>query len=76
MDPGVANEEGSKLAGEVEKADFLVLSSVWDNWVEPNDSREVGSNKPNEIVARDFCRIGSYRDQYDLYERCDRRERT
>jgi hypothetical protein len=72
MDPGVANAKNSKLAGEVRKADFLVLSSVWDNWVEPNDSRKFGSDKPNQIVRRDFCKLGSYRGQYSLYERCDR----
>jgi hypothetical protein len=72
MDPGVANADDSKLAGEVREADFLVLSSVWDNWVEPNDSQEFGSNKPNEMVQRYFCKLGSYRGQYTLYERCDR----
>lgn len=71
MDPGVANADDSKLAGEVRKADFLVLSSVWDNWVEPNDSRKVGSDKPNQVVKADFCKLGDYRGQYVLYERCD-----
>jgi hypothetical protein len=72
MDPGVANADDSELADEVRAADFLVLSSVWDNWVEPNDSLDFGSNEPNEIVERDFCKLGSYQGQYDLYERCDR----
>jgi hypothetical protein len=76
MDPGVANANGSKLAGEVRKADFLVLSAVWDNWVEPNDSRKFGSNKPNEIVRRDFCKLGSYEGQYELFERCAKLGRT
>ncbi len=70
MDPGVANAKHSRLAGEVRKADFLVLSSVWDGWTEPNDSRKFGPNLPNEIVKRDFCELGSYNGQYTLYERC------
>jgi hypothetical protein len=71
MDPGVANAKNSRLAREVQKADFLVLSSVWDNWSEPNDSRKVGPDKPNEIVKSDFCKLGAYMGQYSLYERCD-----
>ncbi|MCU1429669.1 MAG: hypothetical protein JWL83_3669 [Actinomycetia bacterium] len=71
MDPGVANAKNSRLTDEVRKADFLVLSSVWDNWVEPNDSRNFGPNAPNEVVKKSFCRLGSYNGQYQLYERCD-----
>jgi hypothetical protein len=70
MDPGVANADDSKLAGEVRKADFLVLSSVWNDWSEPNDSRDFGSDKPNQIVRRDFCKLGDYQGQYELFERC------
>jgi hypothetical protein len=70
MDPGVANADDSKLAGEVRKADFLVLSSVWNDWSEPNDSRNFGSDVPNQIVRRDFCKLGDYQGQYELYERC------
>jgi hypothetical protein len=73
MDPGVANADDSKLAGEVRKADFLVLSSVWNDWSEPNDSRNFGSDVPNQIVRRDFCKLGDYQGQYELFERCDRR---
>jgi hypothetical protein len=71
MDPGVANAKNSRLASEVRKADFLVLSSVWDNWSEPNDSRKVGPNTPNDIVKSSFCKLGAYKGQYSLYERCD-----
>jgi hypothetical protein len=70
MDPGVANAEDSELADEVRAADFLVLSAVWDDWEEPNDSREFGSNEPNEVVDEHFCLLGEYRGQYELYERC------
>ena len=72
MDPGVANAKDSGLAGERAQADIVILSSVWNDWDEPNDSRKFGSNKPNEMVQRYFCKLGSYRGQYTLYERCDR----
>jgi hypothetical protein len=77
MDPGVANAEDSGLADEVAAADFVVLSSIRDDWDEPNDSRRFGPNRPNEILAREFCEVGSYgeglfgRGLYELYARCD-----
>lgn len=77
MDPGVANAEDSGLADEVAAADVLILSSIRDDWVEPNDSRLFGPDEPNEIVARDFCLVGSYgeglggRGLYELHIRCE-----
>lgn len=78
MDPGVADAPGSGLAEEVAAADVVILSSIRDDWDEPNDSRHAGSNEPNEVLARDFCMVGSYgeglfgRGLYELYTRCDR----
>jgi hypothetical protein len=77
MDPGVADAEGSGLAEEVAAADVVILSSIRDDWDEPNASREAGSDEPNQILARDFCLAGSYgqglfeRGLYELYLRCD-----
>ena len=48
MDPGVANAPDSGLADEVAHAGFVVLSTVWDDWDEPNDSRVAGSDAPVE----------------------------
>lgn len=74
MDPGIANAEGSGLAEDVASADWLILSHVWDNFDEPNDVRKLGSNAPNEVVARDFCLIDEYGTPdltyFLLYERC------
>jgi hypothetical protein len=76
MDPGVANAEDSGLADELRAADVVVLSSIRDDWDEPNDSRVFGPNEPNEIVESDFCLVGSYgeglfgRGLYELYTRC------
>ncbi|MFM8945238.1 MAG: ArnT family glycosyltransferase, partial [Actinomycetota bacterium] len=71
MDPGLANEEGSRLADDVASADWLILTRFWSGWIEPNDSIVFGSDLPNQIVERDFCLRGSYQaDVLRLYQRC------
>ena len=60
MDPGMANAPDSGLADEVAASDWLILSHVWDAWDEPNDSREFGSDEPNQVVRRDFCLVDEY----------------
>ena len=72
MDPGVANANGSRLADDLASADVVILSSIWDNWDEPNDSRDLGSRKPEEVLKRDFCHVANYLDRYDLYRRCQK----
>lgn len=71
MNPGTANREGSGLADEVRSADWLILTSVWDDWNEPNDSKEYGPSEPNQVVRSSFC-VRFKSDEYRLYERCDR----
>jgi hypothetical protein len=70
MDPGVANAEDSGLAEDLASADIAILSSIWDDWSEPNDSRLDGSTESEEVLARDFCLVGEYLDRYELYRRC------
>jgi hypothetical protein len=70
MDPGVANTADSGLDRQLASADIVILSKIWDNWSEPNDSRKVGSDKPVRVLARDFCRVGTYLDLYELYRKC------
>ncbi|MBV8952143.1 MAG: hypothetical protein JOZ99_14790, partial [Actinobacteria bacterium] len=65
MDPGVANRKGSKLAHDVATSDIVILSSVWNDWSEPNDSRKIGSDVPNQVLHRDFVEVGTY--GKDLY---------
>ena len=72
MNPGTANREGSGLADELRRADWLILTSEWDDWDEPNDST-VNSARPSR--TRSFATTsacGSSTGQYRLYERCDR----
>jgi hypothetical protein len=71
MNPGTANREGSGLADDLRKADWLILTSEWDDWSEPNDSAEFGPAEPNRVVREDFC-LRLEKGQYRLYERCDR----
>jgi len=72
MDPGVANAKDSGLANEVRNSDLLILSSAWDYWSEPNDSRKVGPDGPNQVVRARFCLVGRYGPHYELFRRCHR----
>jgi hypothetical protein len=79
MDPGVANRAGSGLADDLASSDIVILSSIRDDWVEPNAARDFGSDAPNQVLQREFCKTGSWgqglygRGLYELYVRCDRR---
>ncbi|HET6664608.1 MAG TPA: hypothetical protein VFG94_10135 [Acidimicrobiales bacterium] len=76
MDPGIANAEDSGMADELRRADIVILSSIRDDWDEPNDSRTFGPNEPNEVIQDEFCLVESYgrglsgRGLYELYRRC------
>jgi hypothetical protein len=74
MDPGVANAPDSGLADDLRSADIAILSSVWNDWDEPNDARKFGSNRPNEILKKDFCLVDSFGrgGVYELYRRCNK----
>jgi hypothetical protein len=70
LDPGVANVEGSGLAEDLASADVVVLTSVWDDWDEPNDARVLGSDEPNQVLREQFCTVGTYEGLYELLRRC------
>ena len=78
MDPGIANAEDSGMADELAGADIVILSSIRDDWNEPNESDRFGPNEPNEVIEREFCLVQSFgtglygRGLYELYEKCDR----
>ncbi|HEX6569919.1 MAG TPA: hypothetical protein VF015_12165, partial [Acidimicrobiales bacterium] len=81
MDPGVANADDSGLADEVRAADVVILSTMYDNWYEPNTSMDPGSDEPNQVLDELFCLHDSYGDNsaaagpgrpiFELYIRCD-----
>jgi hypothetical protein len=76
MDPGVANAADSGLADELRAADVVILSSIRDDWNEPNDSVLDGPNEANEVLAEQFCLVESYgeglfhRGLFEVYRRC------
>jgi hypothetical protein len=74
MDPGVANAPNSGLGDDLRSADIAILSTVWNDWDEPNDARKFGSNRPNEILKRDFCLVEKFGrgGVYELYRRCNK----
>jgi hypothetical protein len=71
MDPGVANADDSQLADDLEHADLVILSRVWDDFDEPNGSRKLGPSKPNRVLRERFCTVLDLH-LYELLERCDR----
>jgi hypothetical protein len=70
MDPGVANASDSGLAAEIHRSDVLILSSTWNYWDEPNNSRKFGSDEPNKVVRSEFCRVGTFGSHFELFTRC------
>lgn len=69
MDPGIADADGSPLAEELRRNDWLILSDAWDGWNEPNASSQSRSREPNRIVASDYCEVVST-STYTLLRRC------
>ena len=81
MDPGVANADDSGLADELRESDVVILSTMYDNWVEPNTSMDAGSAEPGEVLDELYCLHDRYGENpaagpgkpiYELYVRCDR----
>ena len=73
MNPGVANGEGSSLARDLLRADFLVLSRRFDDWHEPNRSSRFGSDAPARVIADHFClRLAS--GSFELFQRCSAKQ--
>jgi 4-amino-4-deoxy-L-arabinose transferase-like glycosyltransferase len=71
MDPGIADEEGSGLAEDLASADWAILTGFWNGWREPNASMEFGSDRPNQVLAEQFCEYASFEDDLVvLYRRC------
>jgi hypothetical protein len=60
MDPGVANAKGSGMAADLRSADVAILSGAWLDWSEPNDSRKLGSDAANQVLVKEFCKVGAW----------------
>lgn len=77
MDPGVANRKGSRMASDLAHSQIAILSGVWTNWREPNDSRKFGSTESSRVLERNFClvkkfghRPDDHKPLYMLYVKC------
>jgi hypothetical protein len=68
MDPVLADGEDSALPGELMKNDWLVLSSAWNDWTEPNESANGRSQAANKVVAADYCPVRTT-PTFSLYQR-------
>jgi hypothetical protein len=68
LDPPVS-KRGSGLAQDVAHADVLLLGRRWNRQSEPNGSRRLGSNAPNLVVRRRFCRHAVF-GGYEVLTRC------
>ena len=72
MDPGVANAKGSGLADDLRSSDLVILSKIWNDWHEPNDSTKAGSSAASRVLRKQFCQVGEYGETFLLYQKCDR----
>jgi hypothetical protein len=71
MDPGLADQPGSRLASDVASADWVLLTNFWTGWFEPNASINRGSDAPNQVIAEKFCKVGDWENSLVmLYHRC------
>lgn len=69
MNPGCANRLGSGLTEEISRADWLILTTRYDHWREPNASSAPGPMQPNEVVRKHFC-LRSKHGDWLLLQRC------
>ena len=57
MNPGISNVVGSGLADQVNKADWVILSEVYERFSEPNTSTVPGDPAPNFVIDHQFCAV-------------------
>jgi hypothetical protein len=60
MEPGITNASGSGLSRQIEGNEWLILTSEWDGWSEPNASMHDGSNEPNRVISAQFSIVGRW----------------
>jgi len=68
MNPFSANAPGSRLASDLEQADWIVLNRAWDDWPEQNRSRENGPDAPLQVVRNNFILVEEY-GSFELFRR-------
>ena len=69
MNPGLANREGGRLSADVAASGWLILTSKFDTWTEPNDSVTDGDLRADAVVESSFCAVETVGAR-TLYGRC------
>ena len=69
MNPGLANREGGRLAADIEQADWLILTDLFEGWSEPNSSTVDGDLRADAVVDSSFCEVVSLGPR-TLYRNC------
>ena len=69
MNPGLANREGGRLAADIEQADWLILTNLFNGWSEPNSSNTDGDLRADAVVESSFCPVASFGPR-TLYGNC------
>lgn len=64
-----ASRSGSGLAGDLTRADVLILGHRWNADWEANGTQVYGSAEPNRVVRQLFCRRGRF-GGYEVLTRC------
>ena len=57
MNPGISNTPESGLATQVDHADWVILSEVYERFSEPNTSTVPGDPAPNSVIDHHFCAV-------------------
>lgn len=60
MEPDVANAPNSGLARQISHCKFLILTSLYNYWDEPNTSIVYRSSAANKIITKDFKLLGTW----------------
>ncbi|MFM7062018.1 MAG: hypothetical protein ACKO04_00790 [Actinomycetes bacterium] len=68
MDPVLADGPDSALPDELRRNDWLILSSAWKDWTEPNESANGRSQAANRVVAQEYCPVRTT-PTFSLYRR-------
>jgi len=68
MNPGIANGTNSRLASDLSRDDFLILTSRYDNGAGLSSAVAHGGTAPNSIVKTQFTPVGTF-GAWTLFER-------
>ena len=68
MNPFSANRIGSRLASDIDTADWLILDSQLNESPKANTSQQLGSDKPSKVIEDHFVQVARL-DQFSIFSR-------